>query len=190
MSDMAVTIVPKSDQLNADDLLAGPRTITITGVVISPGAEQPVDVQFDGDSGKPFRPGKSMRRIMVAVWGPDPAIYVGRRMTIFRDPSVTWGGMEVGGIRISHMSNMAGPMTMALTATKKARKPYTVQPLADEPDRAREGAEALAAKLRAATGEERAALLADPRVVRQTDWMRQNRPELLVMVMGIPEVEQ
>jgi hypothetical protein len=37
--------------------------------------------------------------------------------------------MEVGGIRISHMTHMDGPMTMALTATKGSRKPYTVHPL-------------------------------------------------------------
>ena len=45
-ADMTVTIIPKSDQLNADDLIAGPRTISITRVAISPGAEQPVDVHY------------------------------------------------------------------------------------------------------------------------------------------------
>lgn len=128
--DMTPTIAPKSDQLNADDLIAGPRTVKITGVKASPSsAEQPVAVYFEGDNGKPYMPCKSMRRVMVAVWGADASQYAGRAMTLYRDPSVTWGGMEVGGIRISHMSGMDQPMVMALTATKKARKPYRVLPL-------------------------------------------------------------
>jgi hypothetical protein len=137
--DMSSTIIPKSDQLNADDLLAGPRTVTITVVRASPAsAEQPVMVSFDGDNGKPYMPCKSMRRVMVAVWGADASQYPGRSMTLFRDAEVTWGGMAVGGIRISHMSHLDAPMVLALTATKKTRKPYKVLPLvvtAPEPPR-------------------------------------------------------
>lgn len=129
MTDMAATIVPKSDQLNADDLIAGPRTITIREVQIAPGTEQPVAVYFQGDDGKPFRPCKSMRRVMVALWGPDATAYSGRSMTLYRDPSVTWGGMEVGGIRISHMSHIDKQSQVVLTATKKVRKPFIVAPL-------------------------------------------------------------
>ena len=129
MNDMAATIAPKSDQINADDLIAGPRTITIREVKIAPGTEQPVAVFFEGDNGKPFLPCKSMRRVMVALWGPDASAYTGRAMTIYRDPSVTWGGMEVGGIRISHMSHIDKTTVVVLTATKKARKPFTVHPM-------------------------------------------------------------
>jgi hypothetical protein len=126
MSDMADTIVPKSDQLSADALLAGPITIKITRVTIAHGVEQPVSVYFEGDDGKPYKPGLSMRRVMVAVWGPDSASYVGKSMTLFRDGTVTWGGAEVGGIRISHMSHMEKPRQMSLMAAKKARKPFRV----------------------------------------------------------------
>lgn len=130
MVDMSRTIAPKSDQINADDLIGGPRTITISRVTGNEGnAEQPVNVFFDGDDGKPFRPCKSMRRVMVKVWGADASKYVGRAMTLYRDPKVKWGGMEVGGIRISHMTGLEKPETMALTETRSARKPYTVQPL-------------------------------------------------------------
>jgi len=66
---------------------------------------------------------------MVAVWGADSKNYIGRGLTLYRDASVKWGGVEVGGIRISHMTHMDGQMTMALTATKGSRKPYTVKPL-------------------------------------------------------------
>ena len=127
-ADMTAVIQPKSDQINADDLIAGPRTIRISEVRISPGTEQPVSIYFDG-SDKAFRPCKSMSRVMVAVWGPDAKQYVGRSLTLYRDADVKWGGMAVGGIRISHMSHMENTMTMALTATKGSRKPYKVQPL-------------------------------------------------------------
>ncbi|CAB4165961.1 hypothetical protein UFOVP853_7 [uncultured Caudovirales phage] len=128
-NNMKATIEPKSEQLNADDLLAGPRTITIKEVKIAAGSEQPVAIRFDGDEGRAYLPCKSMRRVMVAMWGPDASAYAGRSMTLYRDPDVTWGGMAVGGIRISHMSHIEKPTVMMLTATKKARKPFTVAPL-------------------------------------------------------------
>lgn len=130
MTDLSSSIVPKSDQLNSDDLIAGPRTIRITKVTADQGsAEQPILVFYEGDGGKPYKPCKSMRRVMVTIWGSDGSQYPGKSMTLYRDPSVKWGGMEVGGIRISHMSDMTDKVTMALTATKSSRKPYTVQPL-------------------------------------------------------------
>jgi len=127
--DMNATIAPKSDQLNSDDLISGPRTITVTRVSGNDNADQPVNIYFQGDNGKPFRPCKSMRRVMVHCWGPDAAQYVGRSMTLYRDPSVTLGGMQVGGIRISHMSHIERAQTMALTATRAKRAPFKVEVL-------------------------------------------------------------
>lgn len=129
MNDMAIAIVPRSDQLNSDDLIAGPITIKVTEVTIRGGQEQPVSIHYEGDNGKPYKSCKSMNRLLVAAWGADASKYVGRSMTLYRDPSVKWAGMEVGGIRISHLSDISAPLTLALTATKGSRKPYTVQPL-------------------------------------------------------------
>lgn len=131
MNDMTAVIVPKSDQINADDLIAGPRTIRIAEVAIKGGQEQPVSIYFDG-SDKAFRPCKSMSRVLVAAWGPDAKVYVGRSLTLYRDPKVKWAGMEVGGIRISHMSHIERELVMALTETKGSRKPYVVKPLLAE----------------------------------------------------------
>lgn len=128
MTDLSATIKPKSDQLNSDDLIGGPRTIKITNVLLRAG-DQPVAIRFEGDDNKPYLPCKSMRRVLVHVWGNDGKSYIGRYMTLFRDPSVIWGGLEVGGIRISHMSNITDPITLSLTATQKSRKPYVVKPL-------------------------------------------------------------
>ena len=130
MNDMSPTIIPKSDQKNADDLLAGPITIKITDVTIRPGTEQPVSVFFEGDDGKPWKPCKSMARVLVAAWGPDSKKYIGRSLTLYCDKKVKWAGLEVGGIRISHMSDIDESMTMALTVTRANKKPFTVKPLA------------------------------------------------------------
>ena len=131
MTDLSRTIAPKSDQLNSDDLISGPRTVVITAVKANMGsAEQPIDISFDGDGGKPYKPCKGMRRVMVEAWGPDGNAYVGRSMTLYRDPSVTWGGMQVGGIRISAMSHIEADRQFAVTTSKTQRKPLTVKRLA------------------------------------------------------------
>lgn len=129
MTSMLETIVPKSDQLNFDDLSSG-RTLTIkvTKVLLAAG-DQPVTIQYENDNGKPYKPGKSMRRVLVHVWGADAAKYAGRSMTLYGDAKVVFGGAAVGGIRISHMSDITEPVTLALTATRAQRKPFTVQPL-------------------------------------------------------------
>lgn len=132
MTDLSKTIAPKSDQLNADDLITGPRIIKITKVSLTTIADQPVALSFEGDNGKPYLPCKSMRRVLVTVWGQDGAAFVGRSLRLYRDDKVTFGAVAVGGIRISHMSHIDKPQTMALTATKASRKPFTVQPLGAE----------------------------------------------------------
>ena len=45
---------------------------------------------------------------------------------MFNDPDVKWAGQKVGGIRISHMTDIAGSVSVALTTTRGKRKPYTV----------------------------------------------------------------
>ena len=132
MVDISRFTAPKSDQLNADDLIAGPRTVRIREVREMGGADQPIAIFYEGDNGKPYKPCKSMMRALMFVWGPNGADYVGRAMTLFRDPSVTWGGEAIGGIRISHMSDMEGgrAMEFPLTATRGKRQLYRVEPLA------------------------------------------------------------
>lgn len=126
--DLTETTVPKSDQLNAEDLLSGPRTVTVEKV--SKGsAEQPVNIHLTEFPDRPFRPSKTVRRILVKAWGASTANYPGRRMTIYCDPTVRFGGLAVGGIRVSHVSHIAERMTLALTVTRGQRKPFVVEPL-------------------------------------------------------------
>jgi hypothetical protein len=121
------TIVPKSDQLNADDLIAGPITVKVTKVRRGD-KEQPLAIEIEGRM--PYKPCKSMRRVLILAWGDDGRVWVGRSMTLYRDDEVKFGGVKVGGIRISHLSHIDRPMELALTVTKGSRKPYKVLPLA------------------------------------------------------------
>jgi hypothetical protein len=128
--DLTESIAPRSDQLNAEDLLTGPRTFTIENVTAG-NVEQPVNVHLVEFPGRPFKPSKTVRRIMVAAWGKDSAAYTGKRMTLYRDPTVRFGGQDVGGIRVSHMSGIDKRIVVALTVTRGKRAPYTVEPLPD-----------------------------------------------------------
>lgn len=129
MLDISDTIVARSDQLNAADLIGGPITVTITKV--SKGdSEQPVAISYEGDKGKPFKPCKSVRRLLVGMWGKDATKYVGRRLTLYFDPKVTWAGKEEGGVRVSHASHIDGEFKMALRASKAKTVMTTVKPLA------------------------------------------------------------
>lgn len=128
--DLTKSIEPKSDQINAEDLLTGPRTFTIERVTEG-SAEQPVDVHLVEFPGRPYRPSKSMRRVMVAAWGKEAAEYAGRRLTLYRDPEVTFGRDKVGGIKISHLSHIEKRLSLALTVTRGKRSPHTVEPLPD-----------------------------------------------------------
>lgn len=128
--DLSETIAPKSDQLNADDLIAGPITVTISDVTKG-SAEQPVDVRLVEYPTRAYRPSKSMRRILVAAWGPEAENYAGRRLQLVRNPDITFGKDKVGGIEIAAMSHIDKPLTVALTATRGKRKNFTVQPLPD-----------------------------------------------------------
>lgn len=130
MSDqLKAAIQPNSNQLNADDLIAGPRTINITGVRVSPG-EQPVVISFEGDNGKPWKPSKGMTRVMVLLWGDDETKWAGRSLTLYRNADVKWAGVKVGGIQISHASHIGGDTTIAVTMSKGNKQQMLIRKLA------------------------------------------------------------
>lgn len=122
--DLRDTIIPKSDQLNAEQLLGGPVTITVTDVRRGGSEEQPVVIHYAGDGGRPYKPCKSMRKILLFAWGSDGAQWIGRSMTLYNRPDVKFGGEAVGGIRISHLSHIDRDISVALTATR-GRKEQT-----------------------------------------------------------------
>jgi hypothetical protein len=121
------TIKAKSDQLNAVDLIGGPITVTVRGV--KKGADdQPVIIDIGPDH-QPYKPCKSMRRVIVDAWKEKPQAWIGRSMTLHCDRTVKWAGDEVGGIRISHMSHIESARTVQLNVTRGKKGNYIVQPL-------------------------------------------------------------
>ena len=154
--DMTSTIQPRSDQLNADDLLTGPMTVTIAEVTQG-NAEQPVNVNTVETPGRPYKPSKSMRRVMVAAWGKDASAYAGRRLTLYCNPEIKFGGAKVGGIEISHMSDIDGDLKVSLTATRGKKKLHTVKPLA-APTAYAPSQDFLALMASASTGDEKNAI--------------------------------
>ena len=66
-NDMAVAVAAKSDQLNADEIMGAPITVTITGAKVDSSQEQPVSLDIEGWPGKPYKPGRSMSRVLVAT---------------------------------------------------------------------------------------------------------------------------
>jgi hypothetical protein len=132
--DISDTVAPKSDQLNAEDLLSGERTFTITEVRVTDNPEQPVSVYLaEFPNNRPWKPSKTSRRVMIMAWGNESAKYVGHRITLYRDPEIKFGGDKVGGIKIRAMSHLPGNkrMAVALTVTRGKRAPYVVEPLPD-----------------------------------------------------------
>ncbi len=128
VTDLRHTIVPKSDQLNAEQLLSGDFTITVTDVRMG-SEDQPVILHYQNDQGRPFKPCKTMRKLLIFAWGEDGRQWIGRSMTLYNDHAVRFGGMTVGGIRISHLSDIPKPIEISLTATKGKKAMHNVLPL-------------------------------------------------------------
>lgn len=133
MLDLTDTVIPKSDQLNGDDLISGPRTFTVTEVRKINSDEQPVAIHLaEFPHGRPFKPSKTVRRILIAAWGPDASVYAGRRMTLFRDNAVRFGGEIVGGIRVSHLSHIERRFAIPLNEKRGKKAMHVIEPLPDD----------------------------------------------------------
>lgn len=120
------TIEPNSDQINYDDVASKPITDEVVGLERGT-KDQPVIVRLKMH--RPYKPCKSMRRVLIAAWSDKGKDWIGQSLTLCGDPSVKFGGVEVGGVRISHLTGIDKPLTMMLTTTRSKRAKYTVQPL-------------------------------------------------------------
>ena len=130
VSDLSPTIKPKSDQLNADDLIAGPMTVKITDVKSGP-IDQPVHIHIEDQ--QPYKPCKTMRRVLITAWGSDGKKWIGQSMTLYCDPTVKFGGVALGGIRISHLSGIKNHLNMMLTQSRGRKAQFIVEPLINSP---------------------------------------------------------
>ena len=126
VTDLSNTIKPKSDQLNADDLLTGPITVKITDVRGGT-VEQPVHIYIEGQ--QPYKPCKGMRRVLINAWGKNGKEWIGKSATLFCNPGVKWAGVALGGIEISHLSDIQKPLSMMLTKARGRKSEFKVKPL-------------------------------------------------------------
>lgn len=125
VTNLRDTIIPKSDQLNADDLVGTTMTITVNGVSRG-NAESPLIINYNNDGGRPFKPCKTMRKLLIVAWGENGNEWLGKSMTLYCDAAVKYGGKSVGGIRISHLSHINKRIEVNLTATRGKKQLYTV----------------------------------------------------------------
>lgn len=133
MDEWASALEAKSDQINAIDLIGGPQTFTIESVTHG-SADQPMNIHLVESPGKAYRPSRTMRRFMAKTWGWPPPSWVGKRLTLYRNPKIRFGKDEVGGIEISHVSDISSSMTFVLPGARGGRpKSYTAEPLAEAP---------------------------------------------------------
>ena len=125
---MKVTIEKKTDQLNYEDFLGGVTRI-VTIVRIKKGTkEEQYEIEIEGDQ-RVWRPAVTVLKLLVAAWGDDATVWAGRSAELYGDPEVTFGRDKVGGIRVSRLSHLHGPVTANLTETRAKRKKHTVDPL-------------------------------------------------------------
>ncbi len=128
-NDLSSTVIAKSDQLNADDLVE-PITITVTRVDKVSAKDQPVHIHSAGR--QPYKPCLTMRRMLISAWGKFKDEWVGRSMVVYCDPEVMWAGKEHGGIRVSHVSHISQPVSKMLAVTRGRKKLFTLLPLIAE----------------------------------------------------------
>lgn len=126
--DLSRTIVPKSDQLNFEDVQSQSISAAIKAVRAG-NSEQPVFIDLEGYDGRPYKPSKSMRRVLIGGWGADGHSWVGRSLTLVGDPSVRYGGVAVGGIKISAMSDVEADFSMMLSVSRGKRQEHRVRRL-------------------------------------------------------------
>jgi hypothetical protein len=128
-NDLSSTIVAKSDQINASEII-NPFTITVIKVDKVASKDQPVHIHSAGL--QPFKPCLTMRRMLIAAWGEFKDVWVGRSMTLYCDPEVMWAGKADGGVRVSHVSHIDQPVSKMLAVTRGRKKLFTLLPLVAE----------------------------------------------------------
>lgn len=133
MVDIAKFNEAKSDQINAADLSGREMVIKIREVRYQPEKDQPLDIFYDGDSGKPWRPSKAAGRIIAHFWGTETDNWIGRLVRLYNDETVKFGNERTGGIRINAMSHIKEKTTVRVPIARMRYKDYTVDVIRGEP---------------------------------------------------------
>lgn len=118
--DISDTLVANSNQMNAADIMGTTPTVRVVNVERQSDDKQPIRVYLTGGF-KPWYPCKTVRRILSEAWGADAGKWIGRSLTLYREPTVVYAGEEVGGIRVSALSDIPGTMTIKLKERKTGK---------------------------------------------------------------------
>lgn len=130
--DLSKFAAPRSDQANSQDFIGGESTFTITRVEVgSRDRDEVLDIFF-AEFPRPWRPSKTALRILFHCWETtDSDDFIGKRLTLFRDSEVKFGGQAVGGIRISRVSGIKKRATISLPETRGKNKVHIIDVLPD-----------------------------------------------------------
>ena len=132
--DITEALAPNSDQLDAVELV-NPRTFTIAdgSRLGTRDGKTVAEIRLEGFP-RVWRPSKGMLDVLAKCWGTNGKAWVGRRVTLYNDPEVTFGKEKPGGIRISHLSHIdkARDVTIRGRGAGKVQS-WHVEPLPDAP---------------------------------------------------------
>ena len=129
-------ITIKSDRMNYEDFITGPQSFTIErlGKKNDQGNDRLL-IFMKGRPDTPFWVPKGMAKCLAnpSGWGNAPfSEWIGRSMTLFGEPTVVYGGKELGGVRISHISHIDAPYTTKISLRRGVRIDYEIQKMASD----------------------------------------------------------
>lgn len=135
--DLTKALAPKSDQIDAADLIGSPPQVFTIISVSENGSEladqQPVNIRLE-ETKKLYRPSKGMLRVLADNWGKEVAAWAGRKVELYGEPEVYFGREKRGGTRISRLSHIKSPKTTLVNPRGGKDAYWTVKPLpADTP---------------------------------------------------------
>ena len=130
--DITNALAPKSDQLDAVDLLGSPPQVFTITEVREGNAEQPVQIGL-AEFPRVWRPSKGMLRVLAGCWGKDTSKWVGRKVELYCDPDVMFGPDRVGGVRISRLSHIEKRTSVPMIIKRGKGGSWNVDPLPAAP---------------------------------------------------------
>jgi hypothetical protein len=132
MVDISKTLISKSDQFNAVDLLGKVIIYKISKVNADiEKKDQPVSIYFEGEK-KCYRPSKGMRAIISEKWTTQTDLWLGKSLELYYEPKVVYAGAECGGIRIHGMSHIDNDFKKRVVESKVLQINYKIRKLQEQ----------------------------------------------------------
>lgn len=128
--DITETTAAKADQINAVDLDEAGSVFTIAAVSRGDAsAGQPVWIHMHETPGRPWKPCKTMRRLLRDCWGKRTGDWQGRAVYLYTDPAVTFGRDKTGGVRVRALSDMKAPKDLTYMVRRGQYQAFRVDVL-------------------------------------------------------------